>query len=178
MKVYRVMSENEYINWKNYGVKGLFLKNGKTKRVVWFATDPGYILSILLRDTYNNLLVSKAYQKVVVFDLSVCFEIRVHFKPENGFLNIGIGAKFIDAIKLKELEAYSSEEFLEKFKHYNVKPLMIYWNRNGECKTLVSKKQVSNIIHNWNPTRPWFMRADLYKLLKSSGGRQCEGVAE
>jgi len=165
MIVYRIMSEKEYENWKNSGVKGLFSKNGKTKRIVWFATDIAYVGTILMRKVYNNRSVKEAYTKIVMFDLTLSQEIEVKLKPENGFVNIGIKAKYMDMVKLKELGCCEIDFHIKLCLKREIRPLMYYWNREDKGQEVVRKKDVKNLIWNGNlRKRAWFMRADVYGL--------------
>ena len=139
MIVYRIMSEKEYWNWKNGGVRGLFTKNGKTKRMVWFATDIAYIGTILMRKMYNNRPVGEAYTKIVMFDLTLSQEIEVKLKPENGFVNIGVHNKYMNVIKLKELGHWDVDLYIKLCLKKDVRPLMYYWNREGKGQEVVRK---------------------------------------
>jgi len=168
--VYRIMSEKEYENWKKYGVKGLYFNGRKTKRMLWLAMDVGYIGTILMREMYNNRLVGEAYTRIVVFDLQLKQEIKVNLKSENGFLNIGINAKYMDSIVLKELGFWDVNFYMKLYLKRDVRPLMFYWNSKGECRVLVTKKQVKNILWNGRlDKRAWFMRADVYEKVMQYG---------
>jgi len=163
MIVYRIMSDDEYKNWKSSGVRGLFIKKGKTKKMLWFALDIAYIGTILMRKMYNNRLVGEAYTKIVVFGMELKREIEVKMKPENGFITIGIGAKYMDDIELKELGYHDVDWYMSIFLKRDIKPMMYYWNRNDVGSVCVTTKQVKNIIRNGNlKNRAWFMRADIY----------------
>jgi len=159
------MSEKEYQNWKLYGVRGLFFNGRKTKRMLWFATDIGYIATIVKRKVYNNRRVSEAYTRIVKFDLELTKEIDVKLKPENGFINIGIHIAYINAVKLRELCSWDISTNIETCLEGRVNPLMYYWNREDRSQEVLRKKDVKNLILNGKlDERAWFMRADVYAL--------------
>lgn len=145
MKVYRAMSDLEYYNWKLYGVEGLFKTGNKYKRMTWFATDLGYIGTIIFRGMYNNRPVREAYRRIVEFELKLTDEITVKLKPENGFVNIGVSVRFMDKLKLKETNSWIVSNAKDELKNYIV---------NGNLEK-----------------RAWFVRADYYDRVVPDGKR-------
>lgn len=161
MIVFRVMSDEEYKNWKRHGIMGLFRKpDGKTKGMVWFATDIRYIWTILVRKRYANRRVDEAYRKLVTFKLIMKSNAKLVTKKELGFINVAIPSKFAECVEIEELSCQDVDEIRHTVR---VNPVLFYYNRRGELLRVIGRKELNNILRNGNLfERPLFVRADFY----------------
>lgn len=159
------MSREEYRNWEENGIYGLFRKKGKMKRMVWFATNSGYVSNVLSRKMYMNRKVSEAYQVVVQFKLRLLSEIPVRLKVENGYLNLGISIKYMDSIRLTEISVWDSDEWIRQY-GFEI-PIGYYQNCSGNFRRIYSNKELKNIVCNGNfRDRAWYIRADYYSKVR------------
>lgn len=160
MRVYRVMGKDE---WRDLILnREEALKrdaNGRRVRFKWFATDLGYIASVLARKVYKNRKVQDAYKFIV------CMEVEGYWvrKKELGYINLGLDTKM--PFELKDIYWVDDvSDWFEREGRRLVSPLMYYWNRYGELVTVVGSREFRNIVKNGNLyDRPWFVRADKFQ---------------
>jgi len=163
MKLYRVMSKEEWRNLIENGEEALkYDWKGRRVRYKWFATDLGYIASILARRMYRNFNISDKYKFVVEFEIEGTF-IR---KDELGFVNLGLDTERPYKLKCINWVANARCWFEREGKNL-VRPFMYYWNKHGEMKKVIGSRELTNILKNGNlRKRPWFVRADKYWLVR------------
>jgi len=138
---------------------------GRRVRYKWFATDLGYIATIMARKMYRNFPTKDRYKIVAELEVKGTF-IK---KEELGFVNLGL-----DTERPYELVcinwAMDAHDWFEIEGKNLIKPLAYYWNRKGEMKKVVGSREFRNVLKNGNLLdRPWFVRSDKYWLVMMYG---------
>ncbi|MFA4798562.1 hypothetical protein [Pyrococcus kukulkanii] len=154
MRVYRAMSRREFESFlRDFYWTASHDWKGRQVRYKYFATDPGYIVTILNRRTYRNRPTGEAYAVVVEFDIEGHFvEVR-----ELGFVNVALDVTKPFCGKI--VRWWGAGEFLREHGG-RVLPLMTYYGRKGKVN-VYGTREFRNIVLNGDfKKRPYFVRAD------------------
>jgi len=160
MRVFRVMSEEEFNCLMEKGCGYCFKRDWKGRAVKekWFALDEGYIAAILGRGMFHGRRVKDAYRYVVEFDIRGYWGKAKH---ELGYLNIPLLVN--KPFHCRIVSWWGADEWFEERGKTLLNPVGYYWNRNGELRRIVDRKELKNIALNGNEEQGLFVRADFVK---------------
>ena len=153
MRVWRAMSLEEFLCFPECW-------RGR----VWFATDDGYIASVLARGMFHGRRVRDAYQVVVFADVKGYWSAS---KKELGYLNVALDVS--KPFEVDVINVWMAGDWFASFGKRKLRPVGYYWNKWGELRWIVDRRELKNILVNGRLDRGLFVRADYLDWCEKSG---------